>query len=66
MFCHTVHDVWDCYIEEFFFFSDIYFVVPFGTYLNYDEDVDILVELNFMFLYLLLFFVFMEIVLFNV
>ena len=33
-----------CYIEELFFSPDIYYVVPFGTYLNCAEDVDILVE----------------------
>ena len=32
-------------MEELFFSPLFLFVVPCGTFLNYDEDVDILVEL---------------------
>ena len=38
MFCHLVNDMWGV-IEELFFSPYIYFVVPFGTYLSYDEDI---------------------------
>ena len=31
-------------IEEFFFSPEIYFVIQCGTYPNYGEDVEILVE----------------------
>ena len=37
-------------IEELFFSALILFVVPLGTFLNYDEDVDILVEFCLMFI----------------
>ena len=37
---------------EELFFSPLFFlfVVPCGTYLDYDEDIDILVEFCFMFI----------------
>ena len=38
--------LWKSYSSPLYFL----FVVPCGTYLNYDEDVDILVEFCFMFL----------------
>ena len=44
MFCHTVDDV-GCSSPLYFLF-----VVPCGTFLNYDEDVDILVEFCFTFI----------------
>ena len=37
-------------MEELFFSPLFCFVVPSGTFLNYDEDVDILVEFYFMFI----------------
>ena len=37
-------------LEELFFSPLFLFVVPCGTFLNYDEDVDILVEFCFMFI----------------
>ena len=39
MLCHIVDDVG--VMEELFFFPLFLFVVPCGTYLNYDEDIDI-------------------------
>ena len=42
MFCHIVDDV-GCY-GRVILLPFIFFVVPCGTFLNYDEDVDILVE----------------------
>ena len=37
-------------MEELFFSPLILFVVPCDTFLNYDEDVDILVEFCFTFI----------------
>ena len=37
-------------MEELFFSPLFSFVVPCGMFLNYDEDVDILVEFYFMFM----------------
>ena len=37
-------------MEESFFSPLFLFVVPCGTFLNYDEDVDILVEFCFTFI----------------
>ena len=45
-FCHIVDDV-GCY-GSVILLPFILFVVPCGTYLNYDEDIDILVEFCFM------------------
>ena len=39
MFCH-IEMTWGV-MEELFFSPLFFFVVPCGTYLNYDEDVDI-------------------------
>ena len=49
MFCHIVDDL-GCYGRVILLPFTFLFVVPRGTYLNYDEDVDILVELCFMFI----------------
>ena len=49
MFCHIVDDV-GCYGRVILLPFILLFVVPCGTYLNYDEDVDILVEFYFMFM----------------
>ena len=49
MFCHIVDDV-GCYGRVILLPFILLFVVPCGTYLNYDEDVDILVEFYFMFI----------------
>ena len=38
--------LWKSYSSPLYFL----FVVPCGTFLNYDEDVDILVEFYFMFI----------------
>ena len=43
MLCHIVDDV-GCY-GRVILLPFILFVVPCGTFLNYDEDIDILVEL---------------------
>ena len=46
MFCHIVDDLGCCgrvILLPFIFL----FVVPCGTFLNYGEDVDILVEFRF-------------------
>ena len=73
MFCHIVDDV-GCY-GRVILLHFILFVVPCGTFLNYDEDVDILVEFYFMcyligidqvFIIYYYFFVFMAISLFYV
>ena len=40
--------LWKSYSSPLYFV----FVVPCGTFLNYDEDVDILVEFYFMFILL--------------
>ena len=40
MFCHIVDDV-GCYGRIILLPYILLFVVPCGTYLNYDEDVDI-------------------------
>ena len=48
MFCHIVYDV-GCYGRVILLPSIFLFVVPCGTFLNYDEDVDILVEFCFTF-----------------
>ena len=48
MFCHIVDDV-GCY-GRVILLPFISFVVPCGTYLNYDEDIDILVEFSFTFI----------------
>ena len=37
-------------MEELFFSPLFLFAVPCGTFLNYDEDVDILVKFYFMFI----------------
>ena len=47
MFCHIVDGV-GCYGRVILLPLYVLFVVPCGTYLNYDEDVDILVEFCFM------------------
>ena len=49
VFCHIVDDV-GCYGRVILLPFILLFVVPCGTYLNYDEDVDILVEFYFMFM----------------
>ena len=49
MFCHIVDDV-GCYGRVSLLPFILLFVVPCGTYLNYDEDVVILVEFYFMFI----------------
>ena len=49
MFCHIVDDV-GCYGRVILLPFILLFVVPCGTYLNYDEDVDILVEFYSMFM----------------
>ena len=49
MFCHIVDDV-GCYGRVILLPFILLFVVPCGTYLNYDEDVDILIEFYFMFM----------------
>ena len=49
MFCHIVDDV-GCYGRVILL---PLFVVLYGTFLNYDEDVNILVEYCFMFIYLI-------------
>ena len=49
MFCHIV-DAMGCYGSVILLPFILLFVVPCGTYLNYDEDVDILVEFCFMFI----------------
>ena len=46
MFCHIVDDV-GCY-GRVILLPFILFVVSCGTFLNYDEDIDILVEFCFM------------------
>ena len=43
VFCHIVDDV-GCY-GIVILLPFILFVVPCGTYLNYDEDIDILVRI---------------------
>ena len=48
MFCHIVGDVGS--YGELFFSPLFLFVVPCGTFLNYDENVDILVEFCFTFI----------------
>ena len=40
MFCHIVDDV-GCYGKIILLPFILLFVVPCGTYLNYDEDIDI-------------------------
>ena len=65
MFCHIVDDV-GCY-GRVILLPFILFVVPCGTYLNNDEDIDVLVEFYWNCLgshYLLLIGFFMAIVLF--
>ena len=44
-FCHIVYDV-GCYGRVILLPFYFLFVVPCSTFLNYDEDVDILVEFN--------------------
>ena len=46
IFCHIVDEA-GCY-GRVILLPFILFVVPYGTYLNYDEDIDILVEFCFM------------------
>ena len=48
MFCHIVVDV-ECY-GRVILLPFILLVVPCGTYLNYDEAIDILVKFYFMFI----------------
>ena len=48
-FCHIVDDV-GCYGRVILLPFILLFVVPCGTFLNYDEDIDILVEFCFMFI----------------
>ena len=49
MFCHIVDDV-GCYGRVILLPFILLFVVLCGTYLNYDEDVDILEAFYFMFM----------------
>ena len=49
MFCHIVDDV-GCYGRVILLPFILLFVVPCGTYLNYDEDIGILVEFYFTFM----------------
>ena len=42
--CHIVYDVWGGYRRALPFFTFILYVVPFGTYLDDDEDIVILVK----------------------
>ena len=49
MFCHIVDGVM-CFGRVILLPFILLFVVPCGTYLNYDEEVDILVEFYFMFM----------------
>ena len=43
--CHIVYGVWGGYRRALPFSPFILVVVPFGTYLDDDEDISILVEL---------------------
>ena len=43
-------------MEELLFSPFFVFVVPCGTYLNYDEDIDILLELCFSLSIIIIFF----------
>ena len=47
-YCRWRGVLWKSYSSPLYFL----FVVPFGTYLNYDEDIDILVEFSFMLIWL--------------
>ena len=49
MFCHIVDDM-GCYGRVILLPVILLFVVSCGTYLNYDEDFDILEEFYFMFM----------------
>ena len=49
MFCHIVDDM-GCYGRVILLPFYFVFVLPCGTFLNYDEDVDILVEFCFPFI----------------
>ena len=55
MFCHIVDDV-GCYGRVILLPFILLFVVPCGTYLNYDEDLDILVKFYFMIIFFYMFF----------
>ena len=54
MFCHIVDDV-GCYGRVILLPFILLFVVPCGTYLNYDEDLDILVKFYFMIIFFICF-----------
>ena len=43
--CHNVYGVWGGYRRALSFSPFILCVVPFGTYPDDDEDIDVLVEL---------------------